>query len=90
MFGLGMNNNGTGLVLASMTLAAHPLVLLPIIFYNLVRHLVAGAVAMLLSRPAFDLPGEGAGGTRLHGGGSRRAHDSSFRYNDVPLSGHGK
>ncbi len=44
MFGLGMNNNGTGLVLASMTLADHPRVLLPIIFYNLVQHLVAGLV----------------------------------------------
>ena len=43
MFGLGMNNNGTGLVLASMALADHPRVLLPIIFYNLVQHLVAGA-----------------------------------------------
>ncbi len=41
-FGLGMNNNGTGLVLASMALADHPRVLLPIIFYNLVQHLVAG------------------------------------------------
>jgi BASS family bile acid:Na+ symporter len=40
--GLGMNNNGTGLVLASMALADHPRVLLPIIFYNLVQHLVAG------------------------------------------------
>lgn len=64
MFGLGMNNNGTGLVLASMTLAAHPLVLLPIIFYNLVQHLVAGAVAALLSRPAPDLPGTPAGSAR--------------------------
>jgi BASS family bile acid:Na+ symporter len=44
MFGLGMNNNGTGLVLASMALADHPQVLLPIIFYNLVQHLVAGTV----------------------------------------------
>ena len=44
MFGLGMNNNGTGLVLASMALADHPRVLLPIIFYNLVQHLVAGTV----------------------------------------------
>ncbi|HEY2838076.1 MAG TPA: bile acid:sodium symporter [Pirellulales bacterium] len=44
MFGLGMNNNGTGLVLASMALADHPRVLLPIIFYNLVQHLVAGCV----------------------------------------------
>jgi BASS family bile acid:Na+ symporter len=44
MFGLGMNNNGTGLVLAALTLADHPRVLLPIIFYNLVQHLVAAAV----------------------------------------------
>jgi BASS family bile acid:Na+ symporter len=44
MFGLGMNNNGTGLVLASLALADHPRVLLPIIFYNLVQHLVAGCV----------------------------------------------
>ena len=39
-----MNNNGTGLVLASMALADHPRVLLAIIFYNLVQHLVAGIV----------------------------------------------
>lgn len=48
MFGLGMNNNGTGLVMASLTLADHPLVLLPIIFYNLVQHLVAGTVDRLI------------------------------------------
>jgi BASS family bile acid:Na+ symporter len=50
MFGLGLNNNGTGLVLASLALADHPRVLLPIIFYNLVQHLVAGCVDFLLSR----------------------------------------
>jgi BASS family bile acid:Na+ symporter len=50
MFGLGMNNNGTGLVLASMALADHPRVLIPILFYNLVQHLVAGATDFLLSR----------------------------------------
>jgi BASS family bile acid:Na+ symporter len=44
MFGLGMNNNGTGLVLATLALADHPRVFLPIIFYNLVQHLVAAAV----------------------------------------------
>ena len=44
MFGLGMNNNGTGLVLASMTLSDHPLVLLPIIVYNLLQHIIAGFV----------------------------------------------
>ncbi len=58
MFGLGMNNNGTGLVLASMALADHPRVLLPIIFYNLVQHLVAGTVdfAFVRRRQADDAP----------------------------------
>ena len=50
MFGLGMNNNGTGLVLASMSLADHPRVMLPIIFYNLVQHLIAGIVDRLVCR----------------------------------------
>jgi hypothetical protein len=36
-------------VLASVALADHPRVMLPIITYNLVQHLVAGAVAFLLS-----------------------------------------
>jgi BASS family bile acid:Na+ symporter len=44
MFGLGMNNNGTGLVLASAALADHPRVLLPLIFYNLVQQIAAGFV----------------------------------------------
>ena len=48
MFGLGMNNNGTGLVMASLALAGHPRVLLPIIFYNLVQHLVAGAANRII------------------------------------------
>ena len=51
MFGLGMNNNGTGLVLASLSLADHPRVMLPIIFYNLVQHLMAGIVDRLSCRP---------------------------------------
>jgi bile acid:Na+ symporter, BASS family len=50
MFGLGMNNNGTGLVLASLSLADHPRVMLPIIFYNLVQHLAAGVVDRLVCR----------------------------------------
>jgi BASS family bile acid:Na+ symporter len=54
MFGLGMNNNGTGLVLASVALAEYPHVLLPIILYNLVQHLVAGSVAYLVVRTAAD------------------------------------
>jgi BASS family bile acid:Na+ symporter len=60
MFGLAMNNNGTGLVLASMTLADHPRVMLPIIFYNLVQHLVAGVANASLRprppRPATERP----------------------------------
>ncbi len=55
MFGLGMNNNGTGLVLAALTLSAYPRVLLPIIFYNLVQHVVAGSVALVLSREPASL-----------------------------------
>jgi len=50
MFGLGMNNNGTGLVLASLALASFPRVMVPIIFYNLVQHLVAGSVHEVTGR----------------------------------------
>ena len=45
MFGLGMNNNGTGLVLASMCLAGDTSIMLPILIYNLVQHVIAGNVA---------------------------------------------
>jgi BASS family bile acid:Na+ symporter len=51
MFGLGMNNNGTGLVLAASALAAYPRVMQPIILYNLVQHLVAAAVASRITPP---------------------------------------
>lgn len=44
MFSLGMNNNGTGLVLASSALADHPAVLVPMIFYTLVQQVIAAAV----------------------------------------------
>ncbi|HEY6085764.1 MAG TPA: bile acid:sodium symporter [Nitrospira sp.] len=52
MYGLGMNNNGTGLVLASLALSAFPRIMVPIIFYNLVQHLVAGAVHEVTGRDA--------------------------------------
>ena len=52
MFGLGMSNNGTGQVLASVALAAQPAVLLPVIIYNLVQHLMAAFADSLLSRLA--------------------------------------
>ncbi len=63
MYGLGMNNNGTGLVLASMALADHPRVMLPIIVYNLVQQVVAGVVGSLERRRAIQ-------------SGRRRARDS--------------
>ena len=44
MFGLGMTNNGTGLVIAAGAMAHIPSVMLPIIFYNIVQHVVAGCV----------------------------------------------
>lgn len=50
MYGLGMNNNGTGLVLATMALADHPRIMLPIIFYNLVQQIAAGTVGALSPR----------------------------------------
>ncbi len=53
MFGLGMNNNGTGLVLASIVLAEHPRALLPVLIYNLVQHLVAGCVQSWSRRVAI-------------------------------------
>jgi len=54
MYGLGMNNNGTGLVLASLALASYPRVMVPIIFYNLVQHLVAGGVHEVTGRSSGD------------------------------------
>lgn len=50
MYGLGMNNNGTGLVLASLALASFPRIMVPIIFYNIVQHLVAGVVHHMIGR----------------------------------------
>jgi BASS family bile acid:Na+ symporter len=50
MFGLGMNNNGTGLVLAATSLGHLPSVMLPVLCYNLIQHLVAGAAQALRRR----------------------------------------
>jgi BASS family bile acid:Na+ symporter len=36
-----MTNNGTGLVVAASALPHHPAVMVPIVFYNLVQHVVA-------------------------------------------------
>jgi BASS family bile acid:Na+ symporter len=54
MYGPGMNNNGIGVVLASLVLAAYPRVMVPIIFYNLVQHLVAGGVHEVIGRNIED------------------------------------
>lgn len=50
MFGLGMNNNGTGLVLASLALPSYPNIMVPIIFYNLVQHIAAGTVNEIMNK----------------------------------------
>jgi BASS family bile acid:Na+ symporter len=50
MLGLGLNNNGAGLVLASVALARLPEVMLIAVLYTLVQHVVAGTVN-LLNRP---------------------------------------
>jgi BASS family bile acid:Na+ symporter len=52
MFGLGMNSNAVGLVLASAALVGHPLVIVPILLHTLVQQLVAGAALPLLGRMA--------------------------------------
>jgi bile acid:Na+ symporter, BASS family len=44
IFGLGMNNTGTGLVLAASALSDHPAVLLPMIFYTLIQQVLAAIV----------------------------------------------
>mgnify|MGYP001598695155 FL=1 len=59
MFGLGMNNNGTGLVLASLALSSYPNIMVPIIFYNLVQHIVAGTVYEVMSRKENGTNGPG-------------------------------
>jgi len=42
MFALGMNNNGSGLVLAATQLGDHPNIVLTIVAYNIVQQIAAG------------------------------------------------
>ena len=56
LFGLGMNNNGTGLVLASVALGSQPMAMMPIIAYNLAQHVVAGCVNALLRKAGGAVP----------------------------------
>jgi BASS family bile acid:Na+ symporter len=45
IFGLGMNNNATGLVFSSITMSDKPLMILPIIFYNLTQQIIATIIS---------------------------------------------
>jgi BASS family bile acid:Na+ symporter len=49
MYALGMNNNGSALVIAASAFAGQPRLLLPIIAYNLTQHVVAGTANGYLS-----------------------------------------
>jgi BASS family bile acid:Na+ symporter len=60
MFGLGMTNNGTGLVVAGTALAHLPAVMLPIIFYSVIQHIVAASVDRYCLGPT-DMGGYRAG-----------------------------
>jgi BASS family bile acid:Na+ symporter len=65
LFGLGMNNNGTGMVLASQARLPWQVQVL-IVCYNLVQHLVAGGVDFALARrPARPSPDAEPGADRL-------------------------
>ena len=49
VFALGMSNNGTGLVLASVAWGNHPRVMLPILLYNVMQQLFAAITTRLVS-----------------------------------------
>ncbi len=49
MFALDINNNGSGLVLASMAPSDHRRVMLPLMIYTLIQHLFAAYVDRILS-----------------------------------------
>ena len=44
MFGLGMNNNGSGMVLAASALVAAPWAIVPVLAYNLIQHIIAAGI----------------------------------------------
>lgn len=52
MFGLGMNNNGTALVIAAAMLSDHPQVMLPLIFYTLAQQIIAAFIDHFVARTA--------------------------------------
>lgn len=55
VFALGMSNNGTGMVLASVALADRPEVGLVVVCYNLIQQLAAGGVDYVRSNWTADL-----------------------------------
>ncbi len=55
MFGLGMNNNGTAMVLASTVFSQMPEIMLSIILYNLLQHFAAGIVDRWIIRTPLPL-----------------------------------
>ena len=57
MFGVGLNNNSTALVLAAPIFADRPKFLMPIILYGLVQHVIAGGSMSLLARKAVPPSG---------------------------------
>jgi BASS family bile acid:Na+ symporter len=62
MFGLGMTNNGTGLVVAASELGSLPWAVVPVLTYNLVQHVVAGGVSRWVGRQEAT---EGCGGGEM-------------------------
>jgi len=49
MFGVGLNNNSTALVLGSLVFFNQPKILVPLIFYGLIQHLVAGGSTQVIA-----------------------------------------
>ena len=47
----GMNNSSAGAVVAATRMAAHPIVLTPILAYSLLQKVLAGTIGALLGRP---------------------------------------
>jgi BASS family bile acid:Na+ symporter len=46
-----MNNSSAGAVVAATRMAAHPIVLTPILAYSLLQKVLAGTIGVLLGRP---------------------------------------
>jgi BASS family bile acid:Na+ symporter len=60
MFGVGLNNNSSALVLAAPVFAERPKFLVPIILYGLIQHLIAGGSAIVVD-PVRREPDQASG-----------------------------